>query len=249
MNFSTSANDDDLVEPADDLGPAHAEDGAVQEDVLATRQLVVEPRADLEQRAHAAVDLDGARRRLRDSREDLQERALARPVSADDADDLAALDLEGDVPERPDRFLLGARHVLRSPEKPPGAPEGSDGRFHQRVPERPVLPPGVPDPVLLPDAVDSDREITHAVSPGARSDDIRKGPLHPPEVEDASDEQQGGDRCARRDHRAGHVARPERRPAEPLDDPGHGIETVEPDGNAGRLQLRRPRGSRDRSPA
>ena len=41
---------------------AHAEDRAVEEDVLAAGQLGVEPGADLEQRADAAVDVDRARR-------------------------------------------------------------------------------------------------------------------------------------------------------------------------------------------
>ena len=45
---------DDLVELALDLPPLHAEDRAVEEDVLAARQLGMEARADLEQRADAA---------------------------------------------------------------------------------------------------------------------------------------------------------------------------------------------------
>ena len=47
---------DDLVELAADLGPAHAEDRAVEEDVLAAGQLGMESGADLEQRADASVD-------------------------------------------------------------------------------------------------------------------------------------------------------------------------------------------------
>ena len=42
---------DDLVELPMDLGPAHPEDRAVQEDVLPAGQLRMETRADLEQRA------------------------------------------------------------------------------------------------------------------------------------------------------------------------------------------------------
>ena len=52
---------DDLVELAADLRRAHAEDGAVEEDVLAAGQLGVEAGADLEQRADAAADADPAR--------------------------------------------------------------------------------------------------------------------------------------------------------------------------------------------
>ena len=48
---------DDLVELARDLGAAHAEDGAVEEDVLAAGQLRVEAGADLEQARHAAAEV------------------------------------------------------------------------------------------------------------------------------------------------------------------------------------------------
>ena len=56
-NFSTSGEGDDLVELASDLGPRHAEDRAVEEDVLAAGELRVEAGADLEQARDAAVDL------------------------------------------------------------------------------------------------------------------------------------------------------------------------------------------------
>ena len=57
---------DDLVELALDLGPRHAEDGAVEVDVLAAGQLGVEAGADLEQACHPAADLDSALGRLGD---------------------------------------------------------------------------------------------------------------------------------------------------------------------------------------
>ena len=52
---------DDLVELAFDLGLAHAEDRAVQVDVLASGQLGVEAGADLQQRRHAAANLGRGR--------------------------------------------------------------------------------------------------------------------------------------------------------------------------------------------
>ena len=88
---------DDLVELPVDLAAAHAQDRAVEVDVLAAGQLGVEAGADLQQAADAAAELDLAGRRLGDPREDLQQRALAGAVAADDADDLARLDLEVDV--------------------------------------------------------------------------------------------------------------------------------------------------------
>ena len=72
--------------------PPHAEDRAVQEDVLAAGQLGVEAGADLEQRPDAAAQHRPARSvGGGDPREDLQQRALAGAVAADDADHLALL--------------------------------------------------------------------------------------------------------------------------------------------------------------
>ena len=47
---------DDLVELASDLGPRHAEDGAVEIDVLAAGELGMKAGADLEQARDAALD-------------------------------------------------------------------------------------------------------------------------------------------------------------------------------------------------
>ena len=90
-----------------DLVPLHVEDRAVQEDVLAAGQLRVEAGADLEQRADPAAQPRLALGRRRDPGEDLEQRALAGAVVADDPEGLAALDLEVDVPQRPE--LLGLR--------------------------------------------------------------------------------------------------------------------------------------------
>ena len=89
MNALDLGEVDDLVELPVDLRLAHAEDRAVQVDVLPAGQLGVEARADLEQRADAPVDLGAAVRRLGDPREHLEQRALAGAVAADDAEHLA----------------------------------------------------------------------------------------------------------------------------------------------------------------
>ena len=102
MNFSTSANSTISSNRRVDLRPPHAEDRAVQVDVLAPGQLGVEAGADLEQRADAAGDLGPAGGRLGDARQDLEQRALAGAVAADDPDHLARTDLERDVAQRPD---------------------------------------------------------------------------------------------------------------------------------------------------
>ena len=66
---------------------------------------------DLEQAGDAAAQHDAALGRLGDAAQDLEQRALAGAIAADDADDLALLDLEADVlaaprtprPRRPER--------------------------------------------------------------------------------------------------------------------------------------------------
>src|SRR5262249_46589868 len=105
---------------------------AVEIDVLAAGQFGVEAGANLEQAADPTVQLDTSLGRLGDPREDLQERALASAVAADDADHLARLDFR--------------RHVLTGPEildgcrlmpTEPAAKRGLD-RVHESVAEGPV---------------------------------------------------------------------------------------------------------------
>ena len=52
----------------------------------------------------APVDSDATTGGFSDAAENLQQRALPGTVPADDADDFAAIDLEGDVFERPEFF-------------------------------------------------------------------------------------------------------------------------------------------------
>src|SRR5687767_14795735 len=59
----------------------------------------MEPGAELEEGGNAALDLDRARRGLRRSRDELEERRLARSVRAHNAEALPALDGEAHIPE------------------------------------------------------------------------------------------------------------------------------------------------------
>src|SRR4051794_11599806 len=79
---------DDRVEALFDLALPHAEDRAVEIDVLAPGQLVVKTSPYLQQRCDASSYLHFSGGRIRDLRQDLEECALARAVPADDADDL-----------------------------------------------------------------------------------------------------------------------------------------------------------------
>ena len=102
MNFETPENSTMSSNLRRISARAHAEDRAVQKNVLAAGQLGMKSGADLEQRADAAEQFALACRRPRDARQDLQQRALAGAVAADDADHFAAADLEIDAVERPD---------------------------------------------------------------------------------------------------------------------------------------------------
>ena len=88
---------DDLVHQLADPGPGEPVDRTVQIDVLTSREVLVEPGAELEQRADPPADRDPPRRRLEDPGHQLQQRRLARAVSTDEPERVARLDLERHV--------------------------------------------------------------------------------------------------------------------------------------------------------
>jgi len=98
----TTGEIDDLVQLGLDLITRHAEDGAVHEDVLATRHLAMEAGADLQERTDTTVSTDSASGGAGDAGEEFEQSRFAGAVLTDDADDIALLDLEIDVAERPD---------------------------------------------------------------------------------------------------------------------------------------------------
>ncbi len=87
---------DDAVEAPPGLGPREAEEGALEHDVLASRQLAVEAEPELEDGRDSAGDVDAALRGRQDAGDDAEERALARAVSPDQSDALAGHDREVD---------------------------------------------------------------------------------------------------------------------------------------------------------
>src|SRR5262249_57420494 len=97
--------------------------------------------------------------RRRDPREDLQQRRLARAVAADDAENLALLDVERDVPERPD--LLDVCSVLASKQTPT--------RVGQRLAQGPVGRLVLPEAVLLGDTFGFDDGSHQIVAARLRS--------------------------------------------------------------------------------
>ena len=103
---------DDLVELPGDLGLGHAENRAVQEDVLAARQLGMKTGADLQQAGDPAPhrDLTGGRRRHLGK--NLEQGALARAIPADDAQHFPFSDVEAHVVERQELLADPASVVL-----------------------------------------------------------------------------------------------------------------------------------------
>jgi hypothetical protein len=70
---------------------------------------------DFEKARNTASEHDAPRRRLGDAAEDLEERALARAVAADDAEHLAPLDLKAHILSRPKLLDLIALDDLLAP--------------------------------------------------------------------------------------------------------------------------------------
>ena len=88
---------DDVVEARVELAARETEKRAVDANVVARVQLEVEADAELDERREQAVDPNAAAVGAVDAGDDLKQRALAAPVRADDAEELAAGDRERDV--------------------------------------------------------------------------------------------------------------------------------------------------------
>src|SRR5690242_9102600 len=87
----------DTVELSVDLATSHPENRAVQINVFAPGQLGMKTRSDFNQRREPSVDHDLAVSWRRDPRKELQDRALAGAVVADDAERFRALHFKTDV--------------------------------------------------------------------------------------------------------------------------------------------------------
>ena len=97
----------DLVELGGDLTFGHTQDSAVHVDILPTRHLLMETGTDLEEGGDTAAGADSAHGRRSDLAKELQQGGLASAVLADDAHDVALLDAEVDIAERPDVVGVG----------------------------------------------------------------------------------------------------------------------------------------------
>src|SRR5215467_10515705 len=93
---------DNTLELSPDLASRHAQDRSIQVYVLPTGQLRMESRPHLDQRRRPPIDRDLPRRGRRDACQQLQYRALAGTIVANDPESLPALDLEAHLSQRPE---------------------------------------------------------------------------------------------------------------------------------------------------
>ena len=96
------------VQPPAGLPSGEAHHHPVERHVLAGGQLVVESDSKLDERSYAARHPNRTRVGLVDPRQDLEERALPGAVAADDAEELTAVDFEGDLSKRTQHAVLSA---------------------------------------------------------------------------------------------------------------------------------------------
>ena len=101
-----SAEVHNLVKLAGNFATAHAHDGAVHVDVFAAGHLRVESGAHFEEARDAAPCADGAGGGGGHAAQQLEERALAGAVPADDAHDVTLFHLEVDVFQGPHVFAV-----------------------------------------------------------------------------------------------------------------------------------------------
>jgi len=104
---------DDLIEVARDFRVLHAEDRAIEINVLASGQLAMKPGSDLEQTSHAPIEPCPPFGRFGDARENFQQRRFAGAIDADDAETFARNDVEIDSAKSPEG-AIGVRLAAAS---------------------------------------------------------------------------------------------------------------------------------------
>src|SRR4029077_16007465 len=174
--------------------------------------------SDFKQAAQAAMDLGEAFGGLGHAREDLETRALARAVAADDANDLALAHLKGGILERPDVASPVARGFWRAG---PEEPERRHGCLRQDIPEGEISLPFA-DPVALAEFFAANRYITHDL------DHICDGSFHLLNIGDAPHYDSPYRRGRYSQQQAWRRPASRQGPAETFDHAGHRIQAVEP---------------------
>jgi hypothetical protein len=166
---------DDLVELGQHFPTRHAEDGAVQEDVLAPGQLGMETGSDFEQAGYSTVEFHSPARRLQNARQDLEQGRLSGAVATDDADDLAALDLEIDVAQCPELFQhVALDHGATAQHIGSLAHDAARAANQRLTQDRAVMEPVVPNDEALAELVGTDDDIGHGQIMSAKLRSVRR---------------------------------------------------------------------------
>src|SRR5437763_533083 len=134
--------------------------------------------AHFQKRADSSPNVGASPGWFGDARENFQQRALARPVSSDDADHFARFDLERNVSQGPNGALLGViAAIQRMPCSCAQPPKRSRKGIRDGITDRPIGL-ALSDLVLLGESFTANSYVGHAVG----SHQVSKSFLHPPVV-------------------------------------------------------------------
>src|SRR6185437_6161795 len=162
------------------LSLMHAQNGAVQVNILAARQFGMKAGPNFQKAAHPASDFDITLRWIRNTRDDFQQRALSGAVRTDQGYGFALCDVEAHIFDSPERVLFASSL--------PSDSLGLPGIFQlsaQSLPEARVHLSAFAEAVTFGNSVDFNSRL-HVLS----LDHIREGTFHPMEHKQPRDEEQ-----------------------------------------------------------
>lgn len=220
--FFDTGKVDDLVKLTSNFGAAHAKDGAGKINIFATGEFLVKTGANFEEGPDAAVDGGAARGGFGDLGEDFEEGGFPGAVAANDTDDFAATDFEGDIFKGPDGVFFVVRRAAAAFEAFEGGFYSGDEGVAQGV----VALLGAADVVFLAEILYRNCDIRHKLY------DVCEGFFSVAEEDGATDKDEQGNDGTDGEEEAGWLGVGElvakEGPAEAFYDAGHGVEGQEP---------------------
>src|SRR5580704_496588 len=145
---------DDLVELRLNLSLLHAENRAMEKNILHPGQIRVETSGNLQESGKASVHSHVTLGRLHDAAQNFERGTLPRAVAADDAEGFAAFDFEGNVMERPKFARVAGIEFLSA--------EHFAGQRRQKIAERVV---SLSFAEFLVYMLHAEHDVRHARSP------------------------------------------------------------------------------------
>src|SRR5258708_25128867 len=158
---------DDLVELPAHLAVAHAQDHAIEKDVLAPGELRMKACSHFEKAGRAASKLEESGGGPGDPGEKLQQGRLPCAVTPDDSEDLSSPHVEAHVAHGPDGFVLGKRSAADAPGHL--AAEGPE-----RFADRQSRVDSSANAVLLADLLHANDGFAHDQTRSAKASSIRR---------------------------------------------------------------------------